>query len=55
MADRFESPPSPEEKIATSHHEDLKSDAHQAAERGHAATDMFVLPGCSFGTMANLL
>jgi hypothetical protein len=35
--------PSGDEKIATSHHDDLKSNAHQIAERGHAATDMFVL------------
>lgn len=41
MAERNGSPPSPEEKIATSQHEDLKSDAHQAAERGHTATDIY--------------
>lgn len=31
----------PEEKLGSSHHEDLKGDdTHQIAERGHAATDM---------------
>jgi hypothetical protein len=31
------------EKHAPSHHEDFKQDAHYAAERGHAATDRYVL------------
>jgi hypothetical protein len=42
MAEPFDPVPSSgDEKIAVSHHEDLKSNAHQAAERGHAATDMY--------------
>jgi hypothetical protein len=31
------------EKHAPSHHEEFKQDAHYAAERGHAATDRYVL------------
>ena len=40
MAERFDELPLGDEKTAMSHHEDIKSNAHQAAERGHTATDM---------------
>ncbi|KAF2684084.1 MFS general substrate transporter [Lentithecium fluviatile CBS 122367] len=42
MAEQHLDPaPSSDEKIAASHHEDLKTDTHVAAERGHAATDIY--------------
>jgi hypothetical protein len=54
MAEPFETAPSGGEKVAASHHEDLKSNAHQAAERGHAATDMYVHAGGEVGSIADI-